>query len=310
MSDERSESPVDPNSSGNGQPLDSMDGSQIAKVAKVADAWEDFIEEKVYPEAGAKAKEDYRNYDDPANATVREFYRENHRFQTYDFAMAKRSEFLSLNRKEMTVFEALDFLNTLVDDSDPDIDLDQLQHLLQASEAIRKDGHDDWFVLTGLLHDLGKVLCLFGEPQWAVVGDTFPVGCRFSDRIVYHEFFEQNPDSKDERYNTRLGIYEENCGLRNVIMSWGHDEYLYHIMKDYLPEPALYMMRYHSFYAWHREAEYDWLWDDHDREMLPWVQKFNPYDLYSKSPTPPNWAELRPYYSDLIQKFLPAQLTF
>jgi inositol oxygenase len=210
----------------------------------------------------------------------------------------------------MTVFEALDFLNTLVDDSDPDIELDQLQHLLQTSEAIRNDGHEDWFVLTGLLHDLGKVLCLFGEPQWAVVGDTFPVGCRFSDRIVYSEFFDANPDHHDERYNSRLGVYEENCGLRNVIMSWGHDEYLYHIMKDYLPEPALYMMRYHSFYAWHREGEYDWLCDDHDREMLPWVKKFNPYDLYSKCPTPPDWTELRPFYAELIEKFLPSRLAF
>ena len=25
-----------------------------------------------------------------------------------------------------------------------------------------------WMVLAGLLHDLGKVLCLYGEPQWAV----------------------------------------------------------------------------------------------------------------------------------------------
>ena len=74
----------------------------------------------------------------------------------------------------MSVVDALTFLNTLIDDSDPDIELDQLQHLLQTSEAIRADGHEDWFVLTGLIHDLGKVLCLFGEPQWAVVGDTFP----------------------------------------------------------------------------------------------------------------------------------------
>ena len=41
-----------------------------------------------------------------------------------------------------------------------------------------------WFVLVGLIHDLGKVLCLFGEPQWAVVGDTFPVGCAFSGFCV------------------------------------------------------------------------------------------------------------------------------
>ena len=95
---------------------------------------------------------------------------------------------MKFNKRQMSIWDALDYLNTLVDDSDPDIELDQLQHLLQTSEAIRRDGHPDWFVLTGLLHDLGKVLCLFGEPQWAVVGDTFPVGCSFSSKIVYPDF--------------------------------------------------------------------------------------------------------------------------
>jgi inositol oxygenase len=276
----------------------------------VLHAWEEFIEEQVYPRPGAKAQEDYRNYNNPAQDTVREFYKQNHRAQTFEFVSKKRDEFLALNHRRMSVFEALDFLNTLVDDSDPDIELDQLQHLLQTSEAIRADGHEDWFVLTGLVHDLGKVLCLYGEPQWAVVGDTFPVGCRFDERIIYHEFFDQNPDAHDPRYNTWLGVYEENCGLRNVIMSWGHDEYLYHVFKNYLPEPALYMVRFHSFYAWHREGAYHWLCDDHDREMLRYVQRFNPYDLYSKNPTPPNWEDLRPYYSELIAKFFPAELSF
>ncbi len=49
---------------------------------------------------------------------------------------------------------------------------------MQAAEAIRADGHPRWFVLVGLIHDLGKVLCLYGEPQWAVVGDTTSVSCR------------------------------------------------------------------------------------------------------------------------------------
>ena len=40
----------------------------------------------------------------------------------------------------MKFWEAVEFLNTLVDDSDPDIDLNQTQHLLQTSEAIRADG--------------------------------------------------------------------------------------------------------------------------------------------------------------------------
>ena len=162
------------------------------------EAWEEFITDAVYPEPQAKAREDYRNYDTPARETVREFYRQNHRFQTYDFVHGKKREFLKFNRRQMGIFEALDYLNTLVDDSDPDIELSQLQHLLQTSEAIRAAGHPDWFVLTGLIHDLGKVLCLFGEPQWAVVGDTFPVGCAFNDRIVYSEFFAANPDAAND----------------------------------------------------------------------------------------------------------------
>lgn len=269
--------------------------------------WEDDVLVR-YPEneAPGKAKEEYRNYDNPARDTVREFYRLNHKYQTVDFVMQKRAEFLQFNRKEMPVWGAMEFLNNLIDDSDPDIDLDQLQHLLQTAEAIRADGHPDWFILTGFIHDMGKVLCLFGEPQWAVVGDTFPVGCAHSDKIVYHEFFTDNPDSHDPRYNTKYGIYEPNCGLKNVYMSWGHDEYLYQMMKDYLPEEALYMIRYHSFYAQHRENAYDHLLDDHDRKMFHWVRKFNPYDLYSKSPKPPVASELKPYYEDLIAKYLPA----
>jgi len=277
------------------------------------DQWEEDVLER-YPDpesiANSKSTAEYRNYEQPARDSVREFYRLNHTYQTYDFVVQKRNDFLQFNRKEMTVWDAFNFLNQLVDDSDPDTDLDQFQHLLQTSEAIRRDGHPDWMVLTGLMHDMGKVLCLFGEPQWAVVGDTFPVGCAYSDKVVYPEFFKDNADYINPAYNTTLGIYQKGCGLRNVQMSWGHDEYVYQMLKDYLPEPGLYMLRYHSFYAWHREGEYEHLLDDHDREMLKWVNLFNPYDLYSKSPTVPVWQELKPYYEHLIRKFLPATLKF
>jgi len=280
---------------------------------KNLDEWEDDLIRR-YPDpetiASAKSTEEYRNYENPERDTVREFYRLNHTHQTYEFVQQKRNEFLKFDKKEMTVWDAFDFLNQLVDDSDPDTDLDQLQHLLQTSEAIRRDGHPDWMVLTGLMHDMGKVLCLFGEPQWAVVGDTFPVGCAYSDKIVYPEFFKENPDYNNPDYNTKYGVYSPNCGLRNVTMSWGHDEYVYQMMKDYIPEGGLYMLRYHSFYAWHREGAYDHLLDDHDREMLKWVKLFNPYDLYSKSPEPPDWKKLRPFYEDLAAKYLPATLKF
>lgn len=263
-----------------------------------------------YPEIDKKSKETFRDYNNPQRNTVRNFYKNNHQFQTYDFVLQKRKEYLKFDKKEMTLWEAVEFLNTLVDDSDPDIDLDQTQHMLQTSEAIRTDGHPDWFVLTGFLHDLGKVLCLFGEPQWAVVGDTFPVGSQFSDKIVYPEYFQANPDSSNETYNSKYGVYKPNCGLNNVYMSWGHDEYLYHIMKNYLPETALYMIRYHSFYAQHREEAYNHLLNDHDIAMFKWVRSFNSYDLYSKSPFPPNVKELKPYYEDLATKFLPDKIKF
>lgn len=274
------------------------------------DDWEDDLLKR-YPEPNKKQKEDYRNYtDSPRDALVRNFYKINHQFQTYDFVVAKQEEFLELKKQKMSVWEALDYLNTLVDDSDPDIELDQLQHLLQTAEAIRQDGHPDWFVLTGLLHDLGKVLCLYGEPQWAVVGDTYPVGCQFSDKIVYPEFFAENTDYSDERYNTKFGVYSKHCGLDQVKMSWGHDEYLYHVMKDYLPKPALYIIRYHSFYAQHREGAYSHLMNEEDHKNFEWVKKFNPYDLYSKIPVPPDAKALKPYYEKLIAKYLPNKLAF
>ncbi len=281
--------------------------SEAKGPMKSVDDWDDFVAER-YKQG--KSEEEFRNYQADANPTVTEFYRQNHTHQTRDFVLAKKREFLALQRGQMSIWSALDYLNTLVDDSDPDTDLTQIEHLLQTSEAIRKDGHPRWFVAAGLVHDLGKVLCLYGEPQWAVVGDTFPVGCAYSDQIVFPEFFAANPDSKVPEYQTLHGVYEPNCGLDKVDMSWGHDEYIYFVTKNYLPEPAQYMLRYHSFYAAHRHGAYRHLMNDHDVEMFGWVRKFNPYDLYSKGADRPKLKEVKPYYDDLMAEFFPAEISF
>ncbi|MSU35232.1 MAG: inositol oxygenase [Pedosphaera sp.] len=284
------------------------------------DEWEDFLVER-YPDPNTvptakpavgpaleKKKEAFRNYEADARPTVREFYRLNHQYQTHAFSLAKRKEFLGLNRMQMGVWEAAEYLNNLVDDSDPDTSMSQLEHLLQTAEQIRKDGQPRWMIMTGFMHDLGKILCLWGEPQWAVVGDTFPTGCAYSDKIVLPKFFDANLDSQDPRFRTRNGIYEEGCGLDKVALSWGHDEYIYHVCKDRLPDSALYMLRYHSFYPWHREGEYSQFLDAKDRENLKWVNTFNPYDLYTKSHEKPDAAKLRPFYEDLIAEFFPGKL--
>ena len=272
------------------------------------DDWEESLHSR-YP-AASKAKEEFRNYRAEARPSVKEFYRLNHRYQTLDFVLAKKSEYLPPRRKQMGIWQAMEFLNTLVDDSDPDTELSQIEHLMQTAEAIRRDGHPNWFVLTGLIHDLGKILCLFGEPQWAVVGDTFPVGCAFSDRVVFAEFFDDNPDRDNARYASSQGIYEPGCGLGSVHLSWGHDEYLYQVVENYLPEEALYMIRYHSFYAAHREGAYGHLMNERDRAMFAWVRAFNSYDLYSKAEAPPNVSELRPFYESLISQFFPPSLSW
>lgn len=206
------------------------------------DDWDDFVQERYAagangPQSSTQGKV-FRDYRAEARPSVKEFYRLNHRYQTYDFVRSKKAEYLPLAKKRMGIWEGMEFLNTLVDDSDPDTDLSQIEHLLQTAEAIRRDGHPRWFILTGLIHDLGKILCLFGEPQWAVVGDTFPVGCAYSDSVVFPEFFAENPDAKVPAYQTANGVYTEGGGFDNVHLSWGHDEYLYHVVKDFLPAPA------------------------------------------------------------------------
>lgn len=271
------------------------------------DQWDDFVSERYDPNRKA---EDFRKFDESAASGVREFYRLNHTNQTREFVLAKKRHYGVKLKGEMGIWEALDYLNTLVDDSDPDTSLPQIEHCLQTAEAVRRDGHPQWMQLAGLIHDLGKVLCLYGEPQWAVVGDTFPVGCAYSDKIVYPEYFQYNPDSKTPEYQAQLGVYSEGCGLDNVDLSWGHDEYLYQVVRPYLPEEALYIIRYHSFYPGHREHAYDFLMNDKDRAMFEWVRKFNPYDLYSKSATRPQLCELMPYYQDLIDRYFPAKIAW
>ena len=267
--------------------------------------WDDFVKSRYRAD---RKKEEFRVFDESSPQVVKDFYRENHAKQTLDFVRAKQAEYAPLKKGRMGIWEALAKLEALVDDSDPDTDLTQMEHNLQAAEAIRRAGHPRWMILTGFIHDMGKVLCLYGEPQWAVVGDTFPVGCAWSDQIVFPEYFAANPDTAKPELQTRLGIYRENGGLDNVNLTWGHDEYLYHVTRRYLPEPAQYMIRYHSFYPGHREGAYDYLMNDHDRQMFEGVRTFNPFDLYSKSDTKPNLAGLKPYYEELVAEFFPKQI--
>jgi inositol oxygenase len=179
----------------------------------------------------------------------------------------------------MTVREALEKLNDLVDESDPDTSLPNIVHAFQSAERAREEFPEhDWLHLTGLIHDLGKIMAFYDMPQWAVVGDTFVVGCDWSEHIVYRdESFEGNPDGDNPKYNTKYGIYEPKTGLDNLLMSWGHDEYMYRVLKHNnttLPKEALRIIRFHSFYPWHSSGDYAHLLKEEDEETKRWVLLF------------------------------------
>jgi len=207
-------------------------------------------------------------------------------------------------------------LDKIVDLSDPDTSMPNSLHALQTAEAIRLDNKPDWFVLCGLIHDLGKCIFLNGKDsdgtsrstQWAIVGDTFITGCAIPDDIVLPEY-----NSLNEDHQKNLHMYKNNCGLSNCSVSFGHDEYLYRLLQansNSLPEEALYIIRYHSLYAYHSTNSYDYLLDEKDRLMKPIVKEFNKYDLYTKNDSNIiKWTfALKEYYTNLVKKYLSANL--
>ncbi len=281
-------------------------GSLMAQPTTNFNAIEEFAKKR-YDDHQIK-KDNYRNFTETAPEHVKKFYRDNHQFQTLDFVLQKKTQYLGLKKQKMGIWEAIELLNTLVDQSDPDINLPQCYHLYQTAEALKSAGYPRWMILTGFIHDLGKILALYGEEQWSVVGDTFPVGCAYAPDVVFSEYFAANPDSHVEAFKDTYGIYTPSCGFDQLQMSWGHDEYLYHVIKDYLPEEASYIIRYHSFYAAHREDAYKHFMNDKDHSMLPWLQLFSRYDLYSKSSEVLDMESLKPYYQELVSEFFPDSL--
>ncbi|XP_050707350.1 inositol oxygenase-like isoform X1 [Eriocheir sinensis] len=271
------------------------------------------------PEEAVKESGDwqFRTFDenstDPQQMMVKNTYLQMHTHQCVDYVKRKHKEWGQFNKFEATIMEALEKLNDLMDESDPDVDVPNHIHAFQTAERLREAHPDkDWLHLTGLLHDLGKVMVFYGEPQWSTVGDTFAVGCEFSPSIVYrNSTFHDNPDLNNPKFNTKYGMYEPNCGLEKVYISWGHDEYMYQVLKHNkctLPEEAMYIIRFHSFYPWHGSGDYYHLCDNRDMEMLPWIKEFNKFDLYTKKQKIPDMKALQPYYQSLVDKYCPGKL--
>eukprot|EP00879_Flechtneria_rotunda_P020176 GHRR01021217.1.p1 GENE.GHRR01021217.1~~GHRR01021217.1.p1 ORF type:complete len:639 (+),score=264.32 GHRR01021217.1:1091-3007(+) len=276
------------------------------------------------------------------------FVRLNRARQTLDFAKRQAQAFAELDKAELGVWEALNMLNGLreyeavllanasasggsgrstatggaaagdgvaaVDEPlTPDMPLKE--HALQVAELCRLSFPDKpWMALVGLLHGLGKLLAhpLWGsQPQWAVTGESYPLGCRFAPQISHSEFFSANPDRRRRAYSTALGVYSSDCGLRNVYMSWGAPEYMYMMLvlnQTQLPEEALFLIRCQRCTAFTRPGgAYRQLMSDSDRALLPLLAAFQSLTAYRRVQLPPEALQgqaLVNHYSNLISAYL------
>jgi hypothetical protein len=60
-------------------------------------------------------------------------------------------------------------------------------HMLQTAEGIRKAGHPDWFQLVGLLHDMGKIMFLWGAEEDGQIGKRLQMVILISTLFVVCE---------------------------------------------------------------------------------------------------------------------------
>ncbi len=154
--------------------------------------------------------------------------------------------------------------------------VNQQVHVLQVLEAMERDGVQDGALwLAALLHDIGKLLLLAGEAPENVV-------C----------------------FNEPIGSYAPGVGLDACVIQWNHDEFGYSRLKDHVPEPVAWLVRYHSIQIEVCAP----LMDERDRAYTErYLKPFQRYDQGSKSP---NHRPSRPLatYRDRLGAALPRSL--
>ena len=106
------------------------------------------------------------------------------------------------------------------------------------------------------------------------------MGCNFSKSNIYYDK-QYHKLCSDDNETIGLGMYEKGCGFDNVEMTFSHDYYFAEVLKKSntkLPEEAIYIVQYHSFYAWHSPRNnirgYVDLSSKKDWNMLPMLKLF------------------------------------
>jgi len=196
-------------------------------------------------------------------AAVRELYQLNHTPpRRWISSFRRKSEYLfTIQAAELGIWETMELLDSLVDSSDPDTDLSQMDHNLQTAEAIRRDGHPT-MVCAHRIHSRRRensFACLASRSgRWSAI--LFPSGAPFfGQESCYPEFFEANPDNQDSVVANRgMGFTRQSAASRTCIFFMGPRRVsLRGSSKIICPKKASYMIRYHSCYVIHQQREYE-----------------------------------------------------
>ncbi len=199
--------------------------------------------------------------------------------QTPEDAQAYANRFLEPVFGTLPMMDLLERLAEVTDPSDQSLgSTNQLEHVLQVVYEMEEDGIEDRdFLVMGLVHDLGKLLLLTDHPIHSLLGVPKPVGPK-----------------------------QRRAGLDSCTFRWTVDEYAYFRLRDHLPEPMAWLLRYHTIDI---DGSTD-LMDDRDLEYRErYLRPFYRYDQGSKSPYYRSPRRLEDY-RDLIESYFPEPIAF
>ena len=266
-----------------------------------------------YAEAPRNVREHYKNQHSLLTPSIARTYVEHEDRLDTAAVMATADEILGL---ETPVLELLNVCAETTDLSDPDFGRGQHLHAFQAAKAaqrcVEREGCPSWFPCLALLHDLGKARNIMrGWPLWSLVGDSYPLNAPIeAAALPFGSEHMSNGVFPDIRVVPAL-----ECGFESMLWA-GHDEVIYRALRrssTSIPHVALYIARFHSFYAWHRHNSYSDYANMRDIEMLDLLCKFSECDLYSKDDAvceeePSLEAEFNEFmheHGDILHSWLP-----
>lgn len=258
---------------------------------------------------------------DESKATPSLFMRIMRKYQTRAFVQQQMAKYGDFQHAALSVADACKMLLELA--GDHELELAEswlLKYMLATAEAVREDGHPDWFQLAVFLRALGllflgwtddnnAVLRSIAPREWLEENRTWVVGEPIPETLPFPELNALNANHNAPSTKQPAG---EELGMDNATLPWTPDEYLFRVLmhnKTSLPAEALQSIRFWSLQSWYQQDHYNHLCTRQDLDTKEWLQTMCSYSSISDDAVNAVEPEkLLPYYLGVADKYLPAVL--